>query len=618
MSPSVPRHVFDVSIKLSPSFSAVDPLPGAGSILMSTYDYIVIGVYFVFMLSLGPIYKSFSKTASDYFRGGGGMLWWVVGSSAFMTTFSAWSFTGGAAKAYETGTFFLILFACNFVALLGTFSFTAHRFRQMRVITAVEGIRKRYGKGSEQIYSWLPIIFQSFMGGIMLYTISVFMSGVFGVSMALLIVALGVVVVVMTLIGGSWAATAGDFVQMLVVLTITVIMAVLTVNHDQIGGFSGLIEKLPAKHFQWTEFARPGVIVFFAVMLLINQVTVMNSMLEGAARYIFVKDGKDARKAVLISLAGFLLLAPIWMIPALGSAVIFPDLGSQFPQLNNPNEAAYVAIAMELLPQGLLGLLVCGIFAASLTSMNSLLNVYSGTFVRNFYIQKVDPHASEAKQILVGRTFILIYGIIWIVVALLFKNIKTLQLFDLILLAAASIGLPTALPLTYGMFIKKTPEWTGWSTMVAGFIASVIARLTITPDFLQDLWGQSTLLNARELGDLNIALTTVSIFVTCNVWFFFSMLFYRRSSLAYRARTEQFFREINTPIDRTAEHEPDYENDRRQYAVLSKLCLAYGCLTLLLIAVPNAGSDRLLILCCGGIIAGVGVILHRVGKRQAA
>ena len=100
-----------------------------------TYDYIVIGVYFVFMLSLGPIYKGFSKTASDYFRGGGGMLWWVVGSSAFMTTFSAWSFTGGAAKAYETGTFFLVIFACNILSLIFCFFFVVAKYRQMRILS---------------------------------------------------------------------------------------------------------------------------------------------------------------------------------------------------------------------------------------------------------------------------------------------------------------------------------------------------------------------------------------------------------------------------------------------------------------------------------------------------
>lgn len=583
---------------------------------MTIYDYIVIGVYLVFMLALGPIYKSFSKTASDFFRGGGGMLWWVVGSSAFMTTFSAWSFTGGAAKAYETGTFFLILFACNLVALVVCLCFTAHKFRQMRVVTAVEGIRKRYGAASEQVYTWLPLVFQSFMGGVMLYTISVFMSGVFGVSMGLIIGILGAVVIVMTLLGGSWAATAGDFVQMLVVLMITIIMAVLTLGHKEIGGFSGLLSKVPDYHFQWTEFARPSIIILFAVTLLINQVTMMNSMLTGAARYLFVKDGRDARKAVIISIAGFLLLAPIWMIPAMGSAVLFPELGEMYPQLNNANEAAYVAIAMELLPQGLLGLLVCGIFAASLTSMNSLLNVYSGTFVRNFYIRLVKKDASELKQILVGRIFILIYGIIWILVALLFKNIKSLQLFDLILLASASIGLPTALPLTYGMFIKKTPEWTGWSTMVAGFVMSVAARFILTHEFMQSIWGQGSPLTARELGDLNIALTTGSIFIVCNVWFFFSMLFYKKTKPEYRERVDEFFTEINTPIDRADEHEPDYEGDKRQYSVLSSLCLAYGGLTLLLLAVPNGMKERLLILCCGGFVVLVGVILRAIGRKK--
>ena len=583
---------------------------------MSIYDYIVIGVYLVFMLSLGPIYKSFSKTASDFFRGGGGMLWWVVGSSAFMTTFSAWSFTGGAAKAYETGTFFLILFGCNIVALIFCFFFTAAKFRQMRVVTAVEGIRKRYGASSEQVYTWLPLVFQTLMGGVMLYTISVFMSGVFGLQMGPVIVILAVVVIVMTLLGGSWAATAGDFVQMLVVLTITLIMAVLTLGHQKIGGFSGLLERVPEYHFKWTELERPWVIVLFAVTLMINQITMMNSMLTGAARYLFVKDGKDARKAVIVSIAGFLLLAPIWMIPAMGSAVIFPDLSGMYPQLNNPNEAAYVAIAMELLPQGLLGLLVCGIFAASLTSMNSLLNVYSGTFVRNFYIRIINKEASESKQILVGRIFILIYGLIWMVVALLFKDIKSLQLFDLILLMTASIGLPTAMPLTYGMFIKKTPEWTGWSTMVAGFIMAIIAKLGITESFLQGIWGQHAVLTAREIGDLKIALTTGSIFVVCNIWFFISMLFYKGAKQDYRGRVEDFFEELDTPIDRSAEHEPDYEGDKRQYRVLSNLCLAYGGLTLLLLAVPNGMKERMLVLVCGGFVVLIGLILRLGGRNK--
>lgn len=585
---------------------------------MSGYDYIVIGVYLVFLFCLGPVYKSFSKTASDYFRGGGGMLWWVVGSSAFMTTFSAWSFTGGAAKAYETGTFFLLLFACNLVALVFCLFFTAHRFRQMRVVTPVEAIRKRFGATSEQVFTWLPIVFNTLMGGIWLYTVSVFMSGVFGLSLAMIIVSLGVVMVGMTLLGGSWAATAGDFVQMLVVMMITLIMSSLTLAHREVGGLAGLVQKLPAAHFDWTEFSRPWVIVVFAVTLLLTQVTSMNSMLTGAARYVFVKDGRDARKAVLISIAGFLLLAPLWMIPAVGATVIFPDLARLYPQLNNPREAAYVAMAVELLPPGLLGLLVCGIFSASLTSMNSLLNSCAGIFVRNFYIRKINVGAPEAKQILVGRIFTTLYGALWILVALIFKDVKSLQLFNLILLASASLGLPTAIPLTYGLFFKRTPDWAGWSTMVVGFVIAIAARFTLTKDFLNAQWGRVTPLSTHEIADLGIALTAGAVFLGCSAWFFLSMLFHPRSRPEERRRVDDFFTEMNTPVIHDPAQTPVHENDRRQYLVLGNLCLAYGCLTLLLLAIPNPTSGRLLILACGGVVVVIGLILRRIARRMEA
>ena len=121
----------------------------------------------------------------------------------------------------------------------------------------------------------------------------------------------------------------------------------------------------------------------------------MNSLLEGAARFIFVKDGRSAKKAVLIQMAGLILLPLVWIVPPMMAAVWHPDIAAEFPNLKNPSEAAYVAMAMDLLPAGLLGLLVCGIFAATVTSLNSQLNVVGGSFVRNIYIQVIRPQASE-------------------------------------------------------------------------------------------------------------------------------------------------------------------------------------------------------------------------------
>lgn len=601
---------------------------------MTNYDYIVIAFYLGFMFLLGPIYKSFSKTSSDFFRGGGGMLWWVVGSSAFMTTFTAWAFTGGAAKAYETGTFFLVLFACNIAALIFCYLFVVAKYRQMRIITVVEGVRKRFGRTSEQMLAWFLIAMKILYGGGMLYTIAVFMASVFdGVSMPFLIILLGAIITLMTVLGGSWSATAGDFVQMIVVVMITVIMGVLTLV--KVGGIGTFLESIPSRHLDWTEFDRPVILVVFILTLCVNQLTQMNSMMEGAARFIFVKDAHAAKKAILIQIVGFVLLPIIWIVPPMMAAVWYPDMAAKFPGLNNPNEAAYVVMAMDLLPAGLFGLLVCAIFAATVTSLNSQLNIVGGSFVRNLYIQVFRPQASENEQIKAGRIFMLLYGVVWILLGLCFQKVEGIELFDLLLWISAATGLPLAVPLFLGIFYKKTPPWAGWSAMIAGFVPAAICGLLFkvdqvvqflsqnpdltTNDVAMKIWmifGGSPDLNSRELGDLKLAITTGLVVVFSMGWFYFTRVFYRKDEQPYVAQVDQFFEDMATPIQ-PEEHElGGHDNESRQCSVLGNLCLVYGVFISLLVFIPNAVSGRLIIFCCGAFITGVGVILRILSERK--
>ncbi|MFA0521394.1 transporter, partial [Vibrio sp. 10N.222.55.E8] len=104
----------------------------------------------------------------DYFRGGGKMLWWMVGSTAFMTQFSAWTFTGAAGKAFTDGFSVAFVFIANTVAYLFAYLYFSHRFRQMRVDTPTEGIRRRFGYINEQFFSWALIIFSFINAGVSL------------------------------------------------------------------------------------------------------------------------------------------------------------------------------------------------------------------------------------------------------------------------------------------------------------------------------------------------------------------------------------------------------------------------------------------------------------------
>src|SRR5688572_32238191 len=144
---------------------------------MLAIDYLILAAYLVFLLALGPIFNRFNKSASDYFRAGGAMVWWIAGTAVVMGGFSAWAFTGGAARVYETGLFFLALFAANFIGDIVTYFFLAAKFRQMRVVTVAEAIRKRFGPVNEQVFTWIQVPLRLLYAGIGLYTLAVFTSG---------------------------------------------------------------------------------------------------------------------------------------------------------------------------------------------------------------------------------------------------------------------------------------------------------------------------------------------------------------------------------------------------------------------------------------------------------
>jgi Na+/proline symporter len=595
---------------------------------MQPADYVVVGAYLLFMLGVGPLYARFNRTASDYFRGGGGMLWWMVGASAWVWTFTAWTFTGGAGKVYETGTFFLLLILGNLTATVFMYLFTAARYRQMRVVTPIEAAYDRFGRISEQWFTWLPLPVNLLRGGMMLYAIGIFMSVVFDLPVASIIVGLGVVVTVMSVFGGAFAVVASDFVQMLTVLAITLVVAVLSLNHAEVGGVSGLLDKVPRSHLDWTVFERPGVLFVFGLTLILNQTVQMNSLMEGAARFLFVKDGRDAKRALQFSFWGTVLFTPVFIVPAMAASVVLPDLGAVYPGLNNPSEAAYVAMAMEVLPVGMLGLLVCGMFAATMSSMDSTLNRTSGIFVRNFWIVFVRPGASERHQVRVGRCANLVLGVAQVFVGLSLIAYQELALFDLMIRFSAVFGLPMAVPLFLGLFVKRTAPWSGWSTMVLGMAAGLLMQPfeigayrwggLITAGLIESLFSVSPPFNDTELNDLRAAMTMGLVLAVCTGWFFLSHLFYASSSAAYKRRVEGFFRRMHTPIDRQAEGVAGPQADQRHYRVLGGLCMLYGLFILSLAAVPNPWWGRLCFVFCGGFIGPLGWVLFRIGRRLLA
>jgi solute:Na+ symporter, SSS family len=582
--------------------------------MITLYDYLIIGFYLVFMLAIGVVFRKMSKDTSDYFRAGGAMPWWITGTSAWIFSFSAWTFTGAAGKVYETGLLVLCVFYATIVALCFAMAFTCLRFRRMRVITWMEAVRLRYGPFNEQFYTWIKLPLQLLFAGVSLNATAVFMSAVFKIEMNSMLIILGAVVTVVAFAGGSWAVLASDFVQAFLIVTITLCTAMMVLARPEIGGLSGLVDKVPAAHFHWTELARPELIAVWLFGTLWLKFSDENNM-ERATMYLMARSDRDARKMVLIPMIGMLIGPLIWFVPSMAATIMHPNLAAEFPALKQPHEAAFLSVAMDVMPQGLLGLLLSAMCGATVTSMDAGLNKNVGIAIRSFYKPLFKPQASEAHLLLAGKICTLIFGAIIIVLALTVNKFRSTNLFDFVNQLAANLLTPLALPLIFGLFFKHTPGWSAWSTALVAGVASYLLGTFVTPEAFQHWTGWTQPLNEDERTYLKLAITTLGGTVLIgSAWYFFTSLFYKSAPVEERERIEMFFTNLNTPVDKHGVGTVQTS----VYKLLGRLCLVYGSFILLLAAIPNRFTGRLAFLFCGGVMFIIGALLSWIGRRTAA
>ncbi|MEM1210748.1 MAG: transporter [Planctomycetota bacterium] len=582
---------------------------------LTIWDWGVIAFYFAFIVGIGFLFRRVNRNSSDYFRGGGNMLWWMAGMSAIISGISTWSFTGAAAKVYDSGFLLPLAWFLGTLIQIPVLWYMAPRFRQMRVVTSVEAICRRFGFGTEQFYTYLVLPMGLFWGGIGLNTVAVFMSAALNIDMTISLIGLGVIVTVMAMAGGQWAVAASDFVQGVMLFLIVSVVIFATLRLPEIGGLANMFAALPERQTDFTYTGRLAIIWLWLITMQISTLFYTLNMQGEGAKYLLVKNGRQARGMIVMRfvLSAIIPLMILMQLPALCAAVVFPSMAEVFPNLKIPEEGAFVAMAFYTLPQGLIGLLICGMFAASMSSMDTALNRNAGFFVRNIYIKYLNRRASEENQVRVGKVFTGIFGGLVILIGLMFDSLRDINLFDIFLLLNSMVLVPTVVPVALGVVIKKTPSWSGWSTVLVGVAVGAIAKGFYSPERFARVMGYLQPLTDQEIIDSRFVFISLAVIACSSVWFLVTRLFYERSGKAHRESVDAFFTDMSTPIDPRRERIED--QDAMQYRLVSLICLGFGGFVLLGVFIPNALFGRLAFLYVGGVMVGIGVVLAWVGRR---
>lgn len=580
------------------------------------YEYLVIAGYFLLIVGIGFAFKRMAKqSTSDYFRGGGRMLWWMVGSTAFMAQFSAWTFTGGAGKAFSDGFAVCLVFLANTFSYFCGWAYFSHRFRQMRVDTPTEAIRRRFGNQNELFFSWALIVFSLINAGIWLNALGVFSSAVFEADISVTIIVTGLTVLFVSVISGAWGVVASDFVQTLVVAVVSLACALVALV--KVGGPVELVDNFPSGFLVGPNMNYPLLLVGTFVFFLAKQlITIMN--LNDSFRFLTAKDSANARKAALLAMCLMGVGSVVWFIPPWASAILYPDAAAAYPDLGNKaGDAVYLVFTRNAMPIGTVGLLLAGLFAASMSSMDSALNKNAGIFVRSVYqpfLDKRNRPVDDRHLLNVSRLLSFLSGIIVIMMALYFKSLVELSLFDLMMSVSAMIQVPLLIPLIGGILIKKTPQWAPWVTVILGLFVSWFMKDVLTPQVFANWLGLNEL-TAREAADMNLMLTLgAHVFVTAG-FFYATTLFYREEKDRYKLLRQDFFMDLETPV--IADEAQD-EFDRQQRSKLGAMVMFMGSGILLMALIPNPLWGRVIFVLCALVISTIGFLLKRSTRTEVA
>jgi len=563
-------------------------------------DVITLGVYLVFLFVIGGLFAKYNKNLSDFIRGGGQATWWMVGASNTIAIISAYTFTGAASIAYRVGPTVLFVYLANVAGFFIGFLFLARWLRQTRAFTVADIIRERFGVAAEQFSAYLGAITGPIAAAIQLWALSIFASNTFHFPIIPLIILIGIVVVFYSTVGGRWAVLGTDFIQNLLIFGITILIAILAVIH--IGGFGEFFAYFSdprfAEDFKLVngpdEFADGEFSLRWCIIVFILSIYYQISF-TSAGRYLSVKDGREASRSALFATILTLIGTIVWFIPPMVARFMY-ETEINAMDLESPATASYTYLAQQVLPKGLMGILMAAMFAATMSSMDTGINAQVGNIARNIVprIRKAfnkEP-LSDRGELILCKVLSLCLGCLIITYSILFSLNQELELFQAFFVITSTIGIPMAFPLIVGLYVRRLSAWAYFFIVGSCIIPSIYSY--VDNAFFGGDWSYQ---------DRSLVVIISGIIATAVAWPFF-----KYSNKEFRKQLDAFFEKMHTPIDFAKEI--GESRDYQQLVLIGNTIMVVGGAVLLLLFVPNDWSDRIMIIGLSAFFLVVGELLR--------
>lgn len=507
-------------------------------------DWTIIAVFFAVVIAIGIwASRSAGKSSAEFFLGGRGMPWWLLGVSMVACTFSADTPNLVAGLVREGGVSKNWVWWAFLITGMVTVFIYAKLWRRSEVMTDLEFYELRYGgkaasflRGFRAVY--LGVFFNILIMATVTLAIIKYGQLIFGASKLECVFYGSIGVLIYATLGGIKGCIWADFFQYSIAMFGAVYAAIVSI------GYAGesAAKKLGLAGEKAVEFANN-----YSVADLFNETHVMEKLsifpdlskpsewipllfiplavqwwaawYPGAEpggggyiaqRMLSAKDEKNAIGATMFfNFAHYALRPWPWIVVALASLVCFPEIkniSDQFPHVDNSiiaHDIAYPAMISKLGP-GFLGLVIASIVAAYMSTIGTHLNWGSSYAVNDFYKRFIKPNASEKDMVLTGRICTVALMIVAGGVACLLTSAT--QAFDILLLSGAGSGAIYLLR----WFWWRVNAWSEIVAMIATTITALVLVLIVPNGSLSINFGSWQLDHASMRFFIAVIVTTIA------------------------------------------------------------------------------------------------------------
>ncbi|XP_074057184.1 solute carrier family 5 member 4-like isoform X4 [Macrotis lagotis] len=495
----------------SPSSAGTPAPPHPSERIKNAADISVIVIYFVMVLGVGlwAMLKSNRGTVGGFFLAGRDMVWWPIGASLFASNIGSGSFVGLAGTGAASGIAVTVLETNGLPLLLILGWLFVPIYIKAGVMTMPEYLKKRFGGKRIQIYFSVLSLFLSVAMRISadMFSGAVFINVALGVDLYLAIFILLAITGIFTVAGGLASVIYTDVLQTVIMLVGSFILTGYA--FAEVGGYEAFTEKymkaIPsvitdknvtlnpecytpkADSFHLFQDPISGELPWPGILIGMNLV----SLWYWCTDQVIVQrclSGKNLShvKAGCI-LCGYLKLLPLFLMvmPGMISRILYPDeiacaVPSECEKYCGTSvgctNMAYPKLVVELMPNGLRGLMLSAMLASLMSSLTSVFNSSSTLFTIDIYT-KIRKQASERELLIVGRLFIIILivlSIAWIPLVQAGQNGELIQYIESI---SSYLGTPVAAVFFLAIFCKRVNEQGAFWGLMFGLVFGMIRMI---------------------------------------------------------------------------------------------------------------------------------------------